>query len=296
MEAGSMVGRPDVQTDRPGDRRAHLHGMWAAVAGGWAEHADYADARTVSLTEGMLAVTAPQPGARVLELACGPGGTGLAAAGRVGAEGQVVLSDVVAGMVAIAERRAAALGLSNVRARVLDLEAIDEPDASYDVVLCREGLMFAVDPAAALREVRRVLRPGGRTAITVWGPRERNPWLGVLFDAVAAQLGRPIPPPGMPSPFALQDAGRLTALLRDAGLADVAVAEVEVPLRAGSFEEWWTRTSSLAGPLTAVLASMPEAARSSLTARLRETTSAYATAEGMDFPGVALLASGMRDR
>jgi enediyne biosynthesis protein CalE5 len=199
-------------------------------------------------------------------------------------------------MVAIAERRAAALGLSNVRARVLDLEAIDEPDASYDVVLCREGLMFAVDPAAALREVRRVLRPGGRTAITVWGPRERNPWLGVLFDAVAAQLGRPIPPPGMPSPFALQDAGRLTALLRDAGLADVAVAEVEVPLRAGSFEEWWTRTSSLAGPLTAVLASMPEAARSSLTARLRETTSAYATAEGMDFPGVALLASGMRDR
>ena len=85
-------------------------------------------------------------------------------------------------------------------ARVLDLERIDEPDASYDVVLCREGLMFALEPGRAVAEIRRVLRPGGRVAVAVWAARERNPWLGLVMDAVSAQIGAPVPPPGDPGP------------------------------------------------------------------------------------------------
>ena len=162
----------------------------------------------------------------MLELACGPGGLGLAAAARVAPRGEVVLSDAVAEMTAIAAARAEALGLSNVSTRELDLERIEQPDASYDVVLCREGLMFALDPARAAREIRRVLRPGGRVALAVWGPRERNPWLGVVLDAVSAQVGAPVPPPGIPGPFSLEDSKRLAALLSDAGLADVKVSEL----------------------------------------------------------------------
>jgi SAM-dependent methyltransferase len=221
--------------------RERLHGMWAAVAPAWAEHAAYADARGAEVAERMLELTAVGPGDRVLELACGPGGLGLAAAAR-GAE--VVLSDVAPEMTAIAAARAR--GRVNVGARVLDVEAIDEPDASYDVVLCREGLMFATDPARAAGEILRVLRPGGRTAIAVWGPRERNPWLGLVFDAVAAQLEREVPPPGVLGPFSLSEG--LDGLLLDAGFEDVTLGELAVPLRAASFEEWWKRTSALAGP------------------------------------------------
>ena len=199
----------------------------------------------------------------MLELASGPGGVGLAAARLVAPGGEVVVSDVVAEMTAIAAARAAALGLDNVRTRELDLEEIDEPSGSYDVVLCREGLMFATDPARAAREIQRVLRPGGRVALAVWGARERNPWLGLVLDAVSAQIGAPVPPPGVPSPFSLGDAGRVAALLADAGLSDVVVSELPTPLRAGSFEEWWSRTSTLAGPLAKVLASLPEAAEAS---------------------------------
>ncbi|MEA2176885.1 MAG: hypothetical protein QOG77_182, partial [Solirubrobacteraceae bacterium] len=179
MERSSILDRADV--------RSRVHGMWAAVAPGWEEHADYADGRTAALADRLLALCAPAPGDRVLELACGPGGLGLAAAARVAPGGEVVLSDVVPAMTAIAGRRAA--GVSNVRTRVLDLEAIDEPDGSYDVVLCREGLMFATDPGAAALEMRRVLRPGGRVGVSVWGPRERNPWLGLVLDAVSEMLG-----------------------------------------------------------------------------------------------------------
>jgi SAM-dependent methyltransferase len=274
------------------DVRARLHGMWAAVAPAWAEHAAYADARGAEVAERMLELTAPAPGERVLELACGPAGLGLAAAARVAPDGEVVLSDVAAEMTAIAAARAAALGVRNVTARVLDIEAIEEPDGAYDVVLCREGLMFAADPARAASEIRRVLRPGGRTAIAVWGPRERNPWLGVVFDAVGAQLGRSVPPPGIPGPFSLADAGELATLLTAAGLADVSVGELPVPLRAPSFEQWWERTSALAGPLSTILATLPEPAERALLARLREAAAAYETPAGLEFPGVSLIAVG----
>jgi SAM-dependent methyltransferase len=177
---------------------------------------------------------------------------------------------------------------------VLDLEDVDEPDGSFDVVLCREGLMFAVDPARAARELSRVLRPGGRAAIAVWGPRERNPWLGLVFDAVSAQLGRPVPPPGVPGPFSLGDAGRLESLLRDAGLEEVVAGEHDVPLRAASFDEWWTRTSALAGPLAAILGSLPEPAVRGLRERLEEATAPYRTPSGLELPGLSLVAAGVR--
>jgi SAM-dependent methyltransferase len=274
----------------PAEIRATVHDMWAGVAPHWGEHAGYVDARGAAVTDTMLDRTRPQPGERVLELACGAGGVGLAAAERVGATGAVVLSDVAAEMTAIAARRAAAFG--NVSARVLDIEAIDEPDASYDVVLCREGLMFALDPVRAAGEIRRVLQPGGRAAVAVWGPRERNPWLALVFDAVSAQIGAPVPPPGVPGPFSLDDADRLAGVLAGGGLEDVAVSELPVPLRAGSFDEWWSRTTAIAGPLAKRLAALPEPARQALRARLEEDTRPYVTADGLEIPGVTLVASG----
>ena len=176
--------------------------------------------------------------------------------------------------------------------RELDLERIAEPDASYDVVLCREGLMLVPDPARAAREIRRVLRPGGRVALAVWGPRERNPWLGVVFDAVSAHTGAPVPPPGIPGPFSLEDADELRSLLSDAGLADVAVGEQAAPLRAPSFEDWWTRTSALAGPLVKLLAALPEEAAAQIRANAREASARYETEDGLEFPGLTLVASG----
>ena len=234
-------------------------------------------------------------GDRVLELACGPGGLGLAAAERVGPGGEVVLTDVAEQMTAIAAARAAELGLGNVAFRRLELERIDEPDASYDVVLCREGLMFALEPARAVAEIRRVLRPGGRVAIAVWAARERNPWLGLVMDVVSEQTGAPVPPPGIPGPFALGEAGELRRLLDEAGLADVQVGELSVPLRTASFDEWWARTSALAGPLSAILPSMPEAAVQAMRERASAAVRRYENASGgLDFPGVALIAGGRR--
>src|SRR4029450_3941636 len=118
-------------------RRSHVHGMWAAVAPRWADYADDVDRRGESMTTRILELAEVRSGQHVLELASGPGGAGLVGGGGggaggggggVGAEGRVVISDVVAEMVAAAADRALQRGLHNVDTAVLDLEAIDQPD------------------------------------------------------------------------------------------------------------------------------------------------------------------------
>ena len=277
-----------------GDPRPRLRTMWAAVAPAWAEHADYAEARGADLGERMLTATSPQPGERVLELACGPGGLGLAAAERVAPGGTVVLSDVVAEMTSIAAARASARAITNVSTRQLDLEQIDEPDEVYDVVLCREGLMFAPDPARAAREVTRVLRPGGRLAVSVWGPATSNPWLTIVFAAVQAVTGTTVPPPGVPGPFSLGDPELLVNLFVDAGVADIESADVAVPMRAPSFDAWWERTCALAGPLAKVLESLPREASDAIREHAREAVRDYEQPGQLELPGLALLVSGRR--
>jgi SAM-dependent methyltransferase len=228
-------------------------------------------------------------------------------------------------MVAIATERAAARGLAHVHGRVLDLEDIAEPDASYDVVVCRDGLMFATDPARAVGEIARVLRPGGRVAVAVWGPRDANPWLGLAFDAVTAVTGFPVPPPGVPGPFALADADHLAGLLAAAGadasadadagaaegagggtgagvsaranrlLVDVAVAAVDVPMATPSFDAWWTRTRAVAGPLARILAGLPDDSRHAIEDHARAATARHARPDGsLVLPGLNLVAGARR--
>ncbi len=128
------------------EARQHVHAMWAAVAAPWEEHAEFVEKRSGRVNGLMFDSVELGADDRVLELACGPGGLGIAAAARAG---HVLMSDVVPAMVEIAARRATAAGVENVSTAVLDLEGIAAADAEFDCVLCREGLMFAVSPADA---------------------------------------------------------------------------------------------------------------------------------------------------
>jgi SAM-dependent methyltransferase len=270
-----------------------LHAIWSAAAPAWASHADYVDERGAMVTKAMLTTVGLRPGARVLELACGPGGTGLAAAESVGPSGEVVLSDIAPEMTAIAAERAGARNLVNIRTAQIDIENIEFPDASFDVVLCREGLMLVADPAAAVREAHRVLVPDGWAAFAVWGPRDRNPWLGVLLDAITEELGVPVPPPGMPGPFSLSDYGQLEELLSAAGFEDVCVREIAAPMVAASFDEWWSVVPSLAGPLGPLLAAQPADVNTAIRAAAEEALDQFRTQTGeLELPGLSFVGAG----
>lgn len=153
------------------------------------------------------------PGEAVLDVACGTGLVTLPAARAVGAAGQVLGVDIADRMVEALQQRAAAAGLPQVAAARMDAEQLALPDGSVDAVLCALGLMYLPDPAQALREVRRVLRPGGRAVFAVWGERARCGW-APLFGIVDAEVHSEV----CPLFFGLGQADALARLCRSSGL------------------------------------------------------------------------------
>ena len=232
------------------------------MADQWSERADFLDHRAAAVTKALLDGADIGASDRVLALADGPGGIGLAAASLAA---EVVSSDIAPTYADVVTARADAAGLTNVTAKVLDLEEIAEPDASFDAVVIREGLMFAAEPLAALGEIRRVLRDDGRLAAAVWGPKADNPWLAIVH-------GRGLDP-GWPRSAAARDArpvriGRRTAARPSSrtkpGSATCTSTTLSVRFHAPSFEEWWAHTSALAGPIATVVAGLSDEARAEL--------------------------------
>src|SRR5262249_9356902 len=144
-------------------------------------------------------------------------------------------------------------------------------------------------------EVRRVLRPGGRASLSVWGPGDRNPWLLAMLHAVGNQLGGTFPPPGVPGPLSLGEEGKLRAALWDGGFGDIEVVEGEVRWRGADFDEWWRRTTALAGPVAKLLEAQPPEAVNAIRDHARESLSRYETADGLEIPGLTLMGNARRD-
>jgi SAM-dependent methyltransferase len=268
--------------------------MWDSVAPGWEANALFVDEQLAEATNAMLDLARVGEGDRVLELGAGPGGAGLAAAERVGSSGSVVLSDVSSEMMAVAARRPH--GSASMSTAVFDQAAIEFPDSSFDVLCSRHGLMFAEDPVAAVREAARVLRGGGRYVAMTWDRRERNPWLGLVLDAVGEQFGVPFPPPGVRGPFSLDDVDLLGSVLRDGGLEDVTVHQMSSPMRAESLTDWWERVPQLAGPLAMALAGMEADVRDAIAERALRHGALAATDVGgaIVFEGSVLIGGGVR--
>ncbi len=209
-------------------QRQEMFERWECAAAGWGRRADGIRDVGMPVSVWMIEHLALNPGHRVLELASGPGDTGFLAAELIRPGGTLVCSDAAEAMLEIARARAEKLGIDNVEFRRLELEWIDLPTASVDAILCRWGMMLSDDPGTALREARRVLRPGGRLALAVWDRPEENPWATIPGRALI-KLGHAQPPePDAPGMFALAQPGRLEDLLSEAGFVEVVVGGVVV--------------------------------------------------------------------
>jgi SAM-dependent methyltransferase len=137
--------------------------------------------------DALLARAAPAPGERVLDIACGTGIVSLAAARAVGPQGRVLGVDLSQRMVDAARERAARAGLGHAGFERMDAEHLELPGAGFDVVSCALGLMYLPEPERAVREMLRMLRPGGRLVLAVWGERSRCGWAPV-FPIVDAEV------------------------------------------------------------------------------------------------------------
>jgi SAM-dependent methyltransferase len=234
------------------------------------------------VTEALVSAIEPQSTDVVLDLAAGTGELAEALSGRVA---KVISTDLSPAMVEAARRR----GVAGTEHRVMDMEAIDLPDASVDAVVCRFGYMLVPDPALALRETRRVLRRGGRLAFATWAPATRNPW-ATAYGPVLIERGLLEPPkPGEPGQFALGEPERIEALVGPAGFDEVAVREVPVEYRFGDWDDYRRVVTSLAASLQTVLVGLDDESRAEVDAAARRRVEVFQTDEGLVLPGVALV-------
>jgi ubiquinone/menaquinone biosynthesis C-methylase UbiE len=210
-----------------------------------------------------------RPGARVLDLACGPGTLSKPMAEIITPSGEVVGVDLAEGMVALAR----SAGIPNARFMVMDIEALAFPDATFDAVACGHGLQFAPDLARALREARRVLRSGGRFAASVpVEPGTQRPWS--VVDQVVDRWLPPAPKASDngPTRATIDDKVALGDAAHDAGFSEAAVEVIEEKVRWESAEQFVARCMSwwdLAARMEAASQARRDAFRDEATAALR---------------------------
>jgi SAM-dependent methyltransferase len=232
------------------------------------------------VTSWLVESLGPAPDELILELAAGPGDLGLSIAERVEPDGRVISSDFSPEMVRVARENGSARQVRNVEYRVLDGERLDLADESVDGVVCRWGFMLMVDPSAALRETRRVLRRRGRLAFAVWASPERNPWMAVPM-ATALEQGIVEPPdPTRPGPFDLADPDRLRALVGGSGFADPEIEEIAFAYHYRDFAEFWEVLEQLSNRFATAVGSLSERERDEFRRTLVERLARFGNEDG----------------
>ncbi len=274
------------------DERDELIAHWDTMAAGWkATRANFQHSME-PVSQWLVEAIHPQPGHRVLELAAGLGDTGLLAAQLVAPGGSVLITDGSDNMVAAAREHVEEVGATNVELRSMQAEWIDLPTASVDAVICRFGYMLLLDPEAALRETRRVLKPGGRVALAVWDELDRNPWMKVLREALLARSLTPSVLPDGPGPFALGSEELVSELLATAGFEDIEVLGMDLVMGAASLDAWWDHVMQTSVTTAEVVHGLAPAEHYQLRDLVDAGYSPYVRDDGMlEAPARALLAA-----
>jgi ubiquinone/menaquinone biosynthesis C-methylase UbiE len=270
------------------EARERSRSVWDAMAPGWETGRQDLWEFSRPVSEWLIERLDPRPGQTILDLAAGLGETGFLAARCVGETGRVLITDFAPRMVAAARRRAAEFGVTNADFRQLDGERMDLESECVDGVACRWGYMLMVDPGAAFGETYRVLRAGGRLALSVFGAPDSNPWASLVGRVLVAERHTPPPVPGSPGIFALSDPKRIHELLRRAGFASPDVAEMPLTWRFSSPDAYWWVLTEMAGAISPILRRLAPEAQAKVRRHLDEMAQPFRAGDGYAFPVLCL--------
>ena len=263
------------------DIRQQSRVRWTATAKGWGVRADQLRRATMPVATWMVEALRPQPGDTLLELAAGPGDTGFLAAELIEPGGTLICSDFVPEMLSVAQERAEALGLRNVRFKQIDAEtSIDVEAASIDGVLCRWGYMLMADPVTALTQTRRVLRPGGRLVLAAWTGPDDNLWSAIPMRELVRRGLEERPDPDAPGQFAWADQGVIAERLQEAGFVDFELAAVDFTVSYASLDDWWASTQDLSMRFAGATSGMDAGTRAEIQAALAEAAKPFTDGDG----------------
>jgi SAM-dependent methyltransferase len=268
--------------------------QWQDAAEAWHRWGPTIEDWLGAATEQMLDAAGVTAGSRVLDVAAGAGGQTLSAARRVGPTGHVLATDIAPAILEYAAKAAADAGLANVGTRELDGEALAVPEAGFDAVISRVGLIYFPDQQAALTGMLAALHPGGRISAVVYSTADRNAFFAVPVGIIRRRAQLPPPAPGQPGPFSLGGPGVAEQALARAGFRDVTVDPVPSPLRLPSAAECLRFERESFGALHQMLSGLPESEREAAWTEIGEALKQFEDADGFTGPCEMLVVSGVR--
>jgi len=256
---------------------------WDSQADNWYEQRESMLNASRPIHEWLVEHVEPAAGQQLLEIAAGPGDTGFLAAARLG-NGRLLSTDISESMIVVARKRGAELGIQNVEYRILDAQAMDLEDESFDGIICRWGYMLMPDPAAALKESHRVLKKGGRLAFAVFTEPKENPFASIP-GRILREAGH-LPPASadwQPGILALGDRARLQSLLDGVGFSSVHLEAVDMKWMFRDGDAYWDFLVDMSalGPL---IRTLPVEARIAVRKTLNEEVASFTHPEGIVLP------------
>ena len=244
-------------------------------------------------TEAIVSLAQAHPGMHVLDVASGTGAPALQIARAVAPTGTVIATDLSPEPLKIAAERARERGLTNISFKIADVHQLPFPDAGFDLVTSRLGVMFFSDLPGALSEIRRVLKPGGRVAILAWGPMEQ-PYFQATGMIIMQHIGGELPPAAR-QVFKFGERGALAAALTAAGFREVEEELRTVPwVWPGTVDELWQYYQAVTIPFRPVLEQIRPEQMEPITRAVHAAFSRYWDGEKVNMTADFVLASGVR--
>jgi ubiquinone/menaquinone biosynthesis C-methylase UbiE len=253
---------------------------WDAAAAGWNKWWPAFERSAQHVSDRLIELAHIREGSRVLDIATGNGEPALTAARRAGSQGRVIATDQSEGMLGIARSRAASLGISNVEFRASDGENLEIPERDFDAVVCRWGLMFMPDVAAAIKGFHERLRRGGWFATSVWSTADKVPMIGIGVEVVRRLANLPPSLPDALEPTRLADPARLTGWLRGAGFVEITVERLPVTFEFDSPAAFTQFRYEVSAPFRTLVNSLTPELRQQILSGITQAASAFATADG----------------
>ena len=267
--------------------------VWRESAKYWTKHSDTIHKMFVPLTRALIEHAGIHRGQTVLDVAGGAGEPSLTIAEAVGPEGSVTFTDGVAEMVETARARAQQRGLTNIQFHQTVAESLPFAGESFDVVVSRLGVMLFADPDMAIREMLRVLKPGGRLAFAVWGKSDINPFCYLVTRVMDSHVKSPAADPDAPSAFRFAEPGKLMSVMKQAGAIDVeedmVTFDIEAPI---SPRQFWTMRSQTSDTLREKLTTLSADEQAEIAIEIEQAVKEFFPAGQMKFPARFIIATG----
>ncbi|TDD99425.1 class I SAM-dependent methyltransferase [Flavobacterium cellulosilyticum] len=250
--------------------REQQKASWNKFSSGWKKWNDITMEFLNPVGDEIIRLIHPNDSDYVLDIAGGTGEPGLTIATMLKG-GKVIITDLSEKMLEIATEKAKERGINNIETLACDVSELPFADNTFDAISCRFGFMFFPDLFLASKEMARVLKPGGRIAVSVWNGPEKNFWVTAIGGTINRNMQIPPPLPEAPGMFRCAKEGLIQELFQQAGLKNTSEKEVLGKLNAGTTDAYWNMMTEVAAPFVAALSNADEAMKDKIKREVYDT-------------------------